>query len=133
LPWPEREPNAAAGRLSRSAGAFVVLYRGALIGYLQVGGALLSFGQEPSAQRERALAQALAAWARAQLWRRAFRIATLDGAPAAEHALAPAFREAGFVATGGGLLLSLRDRGLEVESEIEAENSLELDETDAGG
>ena len=133
LPWPEREPNAAAGRLSRSAGAFVVLYRGALIGYLQVGGALLSFGQEPSLQRERALAQALAAWARAQPLRRAFRIATLDGAPAAEHPLANAFREAGFVATGGGLLLSLRDRGFEVDPEIEPETALALDEADAGG
>ncbi|HYP98727.1 MAG TPA: DEAD/DEAH box helicase [Polyangiaceae bacterium] len=131
LPWPEA--SSVAGRLSRSAGAFVVLYRGALIGYLQVAGALLTFGQEPSAQRERALANALAAWARAQPLRRAFQIATLDGAPAAEHAYANAFREAGFVAVGGGLLLNLRDRGFELDPELEPEIPTDLDEADAGG
>jgi len=129
LPWPEREGSAAAGRLARTAGAFVVLHRGALVAYLQNAGALTIFGSEPNTERERALASSLVAWARAQPFRRAFRIATIDGAPAAEHAVANAFREAGFVAAGGGLLLSLRDRGPELEPETEAE----FEEADAGG
>jgi ATP-dependent Lhr-like helicase len=129
LPWPERELSSAAGRLARTASAYVVLHRGALVGYLQNAGALTSFGSEPSAQRERALASALAAWARAQPLRRAFQIATIDGAPAAEHALANAFREAGFVSAGGGLLLNLRDRGWEAEPET-ADHA---QEADAGG
>ena len=77
--------------------------------------------------------QRLAAKNSASGLRRAFRIATLDGAPAAEHPFANAFREAGFVATGGGLLLSLRDRGFEVDPETEPEIPLDLDEADAGG
>ena len=80
-----------------------------------------------------ALASSLAAWALAQPFRRAFRIATIDGAPAAEHAVANAFREAGFVATGGGLLLSLRDRAMPSDTEIELESEAELEEADAGG
>jgi hypothetical protein len=115
--------------LARTAGAFVVLHRGALIGYLQNVGALTSFGSEPNAERDRALASSLAAWARAQPFRRAFLIATIDGAPAAEHTCANAFREAGFIAAGGGLLLSLRNRGPEIEPEADAE----LEEADAGG
>ena len=133
LPWPERDASSAAGRLARSSGSFVVLYRGALVGYLQSAGALATFASEPSVQGERALASALAAWARAQPLRRAFQIATIDGAPAAEHAFANAFREAGFVAAGGGLLLSLRDRGPEPEPEVESEIDVVFDEADAGG
>jgi ATP-dependent Lhr-like helicase len=129
LPWPDREGSSAGGRLARTGSAYVVVHRGALVGYLQNGGALTSFGSEPNAQRERALASALAAWARAQPLRRAFQIATIDGAPAAEHVLAGPFREAGFVAAGGGLLLSLRHGGAEIEPETEPE----LGEADAGG
>ena len=100
---------------------------GALVGYLQSAGTLTSFASEPNAGSERALANALAAWARAQpLWR-AFQIATIDGARAAEHGFASAFLEAGFIAAGGGLLLSLRDRGPELEPESDSELS------DAGG
>ena len=133
LPWPEREGAAAAGRLARSAGSYVVLHQGALVAYLQTGGALISFGGEPNAQRERALANALAAWARAQPFRRAFQVATIDAAAAAQHRFANAFREAGFVSVGGGLLLSLRDRGRDLEPESEPEGDLELEEADAGG
>jgi len=131
LPWPERD--ASSGRLSRIAGAYVVIHRGALAAYLQSTGALTTFNAEASAQRERASADALTAWARGQPLRRAFRIATIDGAPAAEHAIATAFRDAGFVATGGGLLLSLRDRGFEGAPEIELEMRPDLDDADAGG
>ena len=133
LPWSEREASAAAGRLARTAGAFVVLHRGALVAYLQNGGALITFAAEPNAERERALAQGLTSWARTQPHWRAFRVATIDGAPAAEHTLANAFREAGFVAAGGGLLLSLRDRGHELEPALDSETDGELEEADAGG
>jgi ATP-dependent helicase Lhr and Lhr-like helicase len=130
LPWPVREGSAAAARLARTSGAYVVLHGGALVGYLQSGGALTSFATEPNLQRDRALANALASWARAQPFRRAFQVAVIDGAPAAEHALANAFREAGFVAAGGGLLLSLRDRGPEIEPEF-AEDALDPEELEA--
>jgi len=133
LPWPAREGSAATTRLARTAGAYVVLHRGALAGYLQSAGALTSFGSEPNAECERALATALAAWARAQPLRRAFQVATIDGAPAAEHSFANAFREAGFVAAGGGLLLSLRSRGAGAEVEPEPELDEEFEKADAGG
>ena len=127
LPWPERE---GGSRLARTSGAFVVLHQGALVAYLQrSGGALVTFAQEPSASRDRALASALADFARAQPLRRAFQLATLDGAPAAEHVLAPAFVEAGFIAAGGGLLLSLRNRAADPEPEPDSDP----DEADAGG
>ena len=134
LPWPAREGSAAATRLARSAGTFVVLHLGALVGYLQSSaGALTSFASEPNVQRERALANALAAWARAQPLRSAFRVATIDAAPAAEHAFTNAFREAGFSTAGGGLLLSLRARGAVSDDQIEPEMDAETQETDAGG
>jgi len=132
LPWPAREGGATTARLARTAGAYVVLHRGVLAGYLQSAGALTSFGSEPNAECERALATALAAWARAQPLRRAFQVASIDGAPAAEHSFANAFREAGFVAAGGGLLLSLRARGSAAEPEPEPEME-EFEEADAGG
>jgi len=111
LPWPERDGVNATGRLTRTAGAYVVLHQGALVGYLQrTGGSLTTFGPEPHAARERALANGLALWAQAQPLRRAFQLATIDGSPAADHAASVAFQEAGFIAAGGGLLLRLGDR-----------------------
>ncbi|MEO8904715.1 MAG: DEAD/DEAH box helicase [Polyangiaceae bacterium] len=132
LPWPEHEGENKVGRLSRTAGAFVVLYQGALVGYLQrSGGSLLSIAEAPNGQRDRALAAALAAWATADPLRRAFQLAHIDGGPAAEHRLAGAFREAGFIATGGGLLLRLRSRPSDPAPEAEPEPDFE--EADAGG
>ncbi|HEX7452613.1 MAG TPA: hypothetical protein VF294_10025, partial [Polyangiaceae bacterium] len=130
LPWPERDNAESGGRLSRTAGAFVVLYQGALVAYLQrAGDALTTFADAPNGQRDRAIANALTAWAGAQPLRRAFQLGAIDRAPAAEHRLAPAFREAGFVAAGGGLLLSLYNR----DSRAEPEPEPELEEADAGG
>jgi ATP-dependent Lhr-like helicase len=134
LPWPERDSSDGTGRPSRTAGAFVVLHQGAIVGYLQRAGASLStFADTPNTQRDRATALALAAWAAGQPLRRAFQLALIDGAPAAEHRLATAFREAGFVAAGGGLLLSLRARDSRSEPEPEPEPGAELEEADAGG
>jgi ATP-dependent Lhr-like helicase len=134
LPWPERGPAQEGGRLARVAGAYVVLHQGALVGYLQKsGGTLTTFADEPSTERDRASTRALAAWASAQPLRRAFQLSVIDALPAAQHRLAAAFLEAGFVAAGGGLLLSLRNRA----SALEPEPPLELEsgeaETDAGG
>ncbi|HET7544287.1 MAG TPA: DEAD/DEAH box helicase [Polyangiaceae bacterium] len=133
LPWPEREGSSAPSRLARSAGAFVVLHQGALVGYLQNAGALTTFGSERSAERERALASALAAWARAQPLRRALQIASIDGNAAAEHEFAEAFREAGFVRAGAGLLLSLRELRENGDPERDPPIDSELDEAEAGG
>jgi ATP-dependent Lhr-like helicase len=133
LPWPERETD-AAGRLARAAGAYVVLHEGALAAYLQrAGGALTTFTLEPSRTRARAIAQALATWARSQAWRRAFQLAVIDGAPAANHAFSPEFREAGFTPAAGGLLLSLRDREPFPTPEPDPDSGADFDETDAGG
>ena len=133
LPWPERDGAEGAGRLSRTAGAYVVLHQGSLLGYLQrAGGSLNTFLEEPNAQRERALPLALTAWASAQPLRRAFQLAQIDGAPAAEHRLAGSFRDAGFVAAGGGLLLSLRIRDWHGEPEPELEPDAELEEAEGG-
>jgi ATP-dependent helicase Lhr and Lhr-like helicase len=129
LPWPERDAANEGARLARVSGAYVVLYQGALVGYAQKsGGPLTTFQNEPSAQRDRACAAALAAWASAQPLRRAFQLSVIDGLPAARHPLAGAFQEAGFVAAGGGLLLSLHRRPGE-RTELDPEP----DEADAGG
>ncbi|HEX3775349.1 MAG TPA: DEAD/DEAH box helicase [Polyangiaceae bacterium] len=128
LPWPERAAEVDAARLARVSGAFVILFGGALVGYLRdTGGNLLTFPSEPSVHRERASARAVVAWARAQPLRRAFQLATIDGLPAARHPLAAAFQEAGFSAAGGGLLLALHERAGDREPEPESE------EIDAGG
>jgi ATP-dependent helicase Lhr and Lhr-like helicase len=130
LPWPEREADHDGGRLARVAGAYVLLYQGALVGYLQKSGSTLTtFVDEPSAHRDRASAAALAAWASAQPLRRAFQLSTIDGLPAAQHRLAAAFQEAGFVAAGGGLLLSLYRRG----DPLPLDPDPEPEEADAGG
>jgi ATP-dependent Lhr-like helicase len=132
LPWPEREGDTGAGRLSRTAGAFVVLYQGALVGYLQrAGHSLTTFTDSANGQRDCALAAGLAVWSSARPLRRAYQLGVIDGAPAAQHRLASAFRAAGFVAAGAGLLLSLRDRGAQLEREPEPD--LEIEEADAGG
>jgi len=128
LPWPARGEDSDPTRLARVSGAFVLLFQGDLAGYLQKsGGALTTFGHEPSAHRDRACAVAVAAWASAQPLRRAFQLSVIDGLPAARHRLAPALQEAGFEAAGGGLLLNLRNRDRTPGTELEAE------EADAGG
>jgi ATP-dependent Lhr-like helicase len=136
LPWPTREAEAEGGRLARVSGAYALLFQGDLAGYLQrSGGTLTTFGRDPSAERDRACAAALAAWASAQPLRRAFQLSLIDGLPAARHRLAPAFQEAGFVAAGGGLLLSLHHRPgtAALEPEPEPESEPEPEEADAGG
>jgi ATP-dependent Lhr-like helicase len=131
LPWPERDQPGEGGRLARVSGAYALLFQGDLAGYLQKsGGTLTTFEGEPSAQRDRACAAALAAWASAQPLRRAFQLSLIDGLPAARHRLARAFQEAGFAAVGGGLLLSLHHRAGGAPL---LEPELEPEEADAGG
>jgi ATP-dependent Lhr-like helicase len=95
LPWPD-----APGRLSRSAGAYVVLVDGGPAAFLERGArTLVTFGTEPSAW-----ADALAAIVKDGLVRR-IELRTIDGAPATEHRAATALREAGFTDGYRGLTL----------------------------
>jgi ATP-dependent Lhr-like helicase len=101
LPW----PKAAAGRLQRSAGAYVVLVDGAPAAHLRPAeGELLTFlpFEEPARSRAAsALARALARWGAAGhayvVWM------TLDGEPIVRSGLAPTLREAGFIPAGPGM------------------------------
>ena len=95
VPWPEL----AEGRASRSAGAYVVLYDGAPLLFLERGGkkaALLTDDPE----LHTAAAQALADVGRR---RRRMTIETIDGQPVAQHPLGSLLRESGFAPAGRGL------------------------------
>jgi ATP-dependent Lhr-like helicase len=86
LPWPE-----GPGRPSRSAGAMAVLVDGALAAFLERGARrLLTFGVPPEAWGD-----ALVALVKDGRLRR-IELTAIDGGPAAEAAVAPALREAGF-------------------------------------
>lgn len=102
IPWPER---GEALRPARAAGASVVLYDGALVGYLARGDARL-FTYLPESDPERDLAARALGRALFDLFgrgRRALLIAEIDGAPAEHSALAPYFIDAGFSLSSGGL------------------------------
>jgi ATP-dependent Lhr-like helicase len=105
LPWPARDDD--AGRLAqRAPGARVILWDGKLLGWLARGGqhvATFLPREEPEATHAReALADALAAFADGR--RRTTILATIDGAPAPEAALARALAERGFRARQGALV-----------------------------
>jgi ATP-dependent Lhr-like helicase len=114
LPWPDRE----GARPQRSAGSLVFLHEGALVGWLgRTERTLLTFlpADEPTRARSMdALASALAELVDrggdddgddhdGLPGRRALLLETIDGAPAATSALAPALRAHGFVARVAGL------------------------------
>jgi ATP-dependent Lhr-like helicase len=95
LPWPE-----AAGRPSRSAGAYVVLADGRPAAFLERGAhTLVTFGGDPAAWTD-----ALAALVKDGLVRR-IELRTIDGEPAADHVAASALRVAGFADGYRGLTL----------------------------
>ncbi len=102
LPWPEH-----TGRPARAAGARVVLWDGALIGFIAKGErnvlAFLPDTEPERAETARALARALADIA-AERGRRALVLSEIDGAAAAESALAEPLRAAGFAPTGSGFI-----------------------------
>ncbi len=107
LPWPARAgTDDETRRPQRAAGALVVLYDGALVGWLARGGeALLTF-LPPDEARTSLAARALAG-ALGELVdsgeRRALLLATIDGEPPAkDSAMTPALRDAGFVPTSEG-------------------------------
>jgi len=109
LPWPERQDPSLARPL-RTAGARVILWQGSLVGWMpRSDPSLLTFLPEgptgPVAAR--AMARALVRHAQ-RLRLPVLLIAAIDGAPAAEGETGRAFLEAGFVATGGGLMLKRR-------------------------
>jgi ATP-dependent Lhr-like helicase len=103
LPW----PSAAAGRLQRVAGTYVVLVDGALAAYVgREGREVPSFlpDDEPARSRMgRLTSAALAAWVR-RSGRSALGLGSAD-VPLAEGALAPFLAETGFVRYGPGFRL----------------------------
>jgi ATP-dependent Lhr-like helicase len=106
LPWPAREDDADESRRpQRAAGALVVLYAGALVGWLARGHeSLLTFlpsDEGVRAEAAAALANALAGLVIAGT-RRALLLVTIDGRPASESALGEALADAGFGASREG-------------------------------
>lgn len=112
LPWPERQSE-AAGRPQRVTGARVVLWQGGLVGWMpRSDPSLITFLPEGPTRpiAARAMARALVGLAQ-RLRLPVLLIATIDGAPAAEGETGRAFLEAGFIATGGGLMLKRKMLG----------------------
>ena len=114
VPWPKGEPAADDGaaakdgaRLARAAGAHVILLEGRLIAYLSRGEQNLTTfltEEEPSRSRDsRALARELASWVERGS-RKVITLQRIDGGDAAKSALAVFLKEAGFTASGGGLM-----------------------------
>ena len=110
LKWPETD----AGSLQRVAGAWVVLYQGALAAYLRRGEKqLITFLPEEEPQRThygQAIAHSLIQLGRMQK-RRAILLSEIDALPAADHSLAPILRESGFLPTMHGLHLRMAPAG----------------------
>ena len=129
LPWPRTDGEA---RAQRAAAAQVVLYDGALVGWLGRGEQNLQTflpGEEPErSQRARALARALAALVD-EGRRKALLIARVDGEDVHASQLAPALKEAGFTPGIKGYL-----KRAPLGREASAPEPLEaLEEEDAGG
>jgi ATP-dependent Lhr-like helicase len=111
LRWPE-SPGGTGRGPTRSVGATVVLVDGVCAGWVARGGrTMLVFLPEEEAVRApfaRALADRLAVLAGEGGRRGGLLIAEIDGAPAAEHLLAPYLVGAGFTASALGFSLSRR-------------------------
>jgi ATP-dependent Lhr-like helicase len=95
LPWPVL---AGGGRLSRTAGAYVVLDSGELRLYLERGGHALLTNGAVGVEHGQALADVAAALGKIE-------IRTVDGEPIAGAAIEPMMREAGFTVSPRGLRL----------------------------
>jgi ATP-dependent Lhr-like helicase len=113
LPWPARaDAEDETRRPQRAAGALVILYDGALVGWLGRGGeSLLTFLPADEALRAKAagaLAEGLAGLVESGE-RRGLLLATIDGEPAAKSGMGGALREAGFTVGSEGWL---RTRGV---------------------
>ncbi|MEO7095448.1 MAG: hypothetical protein ABI175_19490, partial [Polyangiales bacterium] len=108
--WPRMQKTDAettGARPQRAAGAFVILFEGALVGYLgRSEQSLLTF--LPPEEPERSAAMAALTEALGELVvegrRRAVLIATIDGQPTAHSPLASALEAAGFSAGHKGFL-----------------------------
>jgi len=99
IPWPE------GSGLGRAAGASVVLFDGALVGYLARGDARLTTFL-PELEPERGAAARALARGLLELFgrgRRALLITEIDGAPAERSELVPLLGEAGFSVSSRGL------------------------------
>jgi ATP-dependent helicase Lhr and Lhr-like helicase len=96
LPWPAADGD--AGRMARTAGAFVVLDGGELRLYLERGGRSLLTRGSVGTEHVRALAAAAIRAGRVEVQR-------VDGTPVRQSPLAPALIEAGFGQSPRGLVL----------------------------
>jgi ATP-dependent Lhr-like helicase len=117
LPWPARpgDEDKDRARPQRAAGARVVLYDGALIGWLGRG---LETVQTflPKEEPERGAASAALANALAGMvesgQRRAILLTTIDGEPATQSDFGAALLEAGFTVGGGGYMRRARNASI---------------------
>ncbi len=103
LPWPEGEP-----RPQRAAGAHVILVDGALGAFIGRGGEnMATFLPQEEPDRSRFVAAIAAALGREldRGSRKVLTISRIDGVDAAQSPLAPAWKAAGFVVSGTGLLV----------------------------
>ncbi len=110
LAWPAADTVASAGRgPTRTVGALVVLVNGSLAAYIGRGGRQLSVylpEDEPARSTiGRALSTRLARLARPDDGGPGLLIDEINGAPAADHALAPYLTDAGFSASAMGFHL----------------------------
>ncbi|MFN2450964.1 MAG: DEAD/DEAH box helicase [Candidatus Dormibacteria bacterium] len=93
VPWPS-----VAGRVARTAGAFVVLESGQLRLFVERGGrSVVTSGEVGSG--------AVAGLATVAARLRKLEVVTVDGTPVAASPLGPALREVGFVTTPRGMML----------------------------
>ena len=100
VPWPER-PDARSKPM-RQAGSLVFFFRGTLLAWLSRSrDALITFTDATQPEEFRALADALAAWAK----KRGLLLESIDGRPSADAPLAALLQRVGFVGTHGGLIL----------------------------
>jgi ATP-dependent Lhr-like helicase len=131
LPWPARADDGEGARFARTAGAYVIVADGVLIGYLSRSGQSLTTvtpEAEPLRSRTPAkLAAALVSWATTSRLR-VFFLARIDGADARSHPMAGEFLRAGFL--DGGKALLLRARAPRPTDEASDED--EVEELDAG-
>lgn len=115
LPWPREEESDAAHGLARAAGASVVLVNGVLAAFLRRRNpAVRVFLPDLEPDRSRyagALARKLADVAlERQSPKEGVFVGEINGAPAADHFLAPFLEDAGFVLTAFGFQMRRRER-----------------------
>jgi ATP-dependent helicase Lhr and Lhr-like helicase len=136
LPWPARGEDGEGPRFARTAGAYVIVADGVLLGYVSRSGqSLTTVPPESEPLRSRApalLASALVTWAtRSRL--RVFYLAQIDAIDARQHPAAAEFLRAGFLDGGRALLLRAGSKHSADERVEEEDEEEQGEEKDAGG